>query len=177
MHHEKANSLNLEWVTLSRRLGSISSLRFHEGPPQTKLVQKKTDSDLNSETNIRAELSERLSMQKRKHRSHTPQIFLEWIMRKGEKTCSMSKEESWLQIRGIQFHLDMKNFLTNFIFQPMDDGLMHIPPTMGTPAPQELDGSQVAIRETNSFSGSPWETFLQLEPEETQLISKSPFHN
>ena len=94
-------------------------------------------------------------MQKKKQKSHTPQIFLKWIMKIGEKTCSMSKEESWLQIRGIQFHLDMKNFLTNFIFQPMDDGFMHIPPTTGTPAPQGLDGSQVAIRKTNSFSGSP----------------------
>ena len=43
MHHEKANGLNLEWVTLSRELSSISSLGLHEGPPQTVSPEKDSD--------------------------------------------------------------------------------------------------------------------------------------
>lgn len=47
-------------------------------------------------------------------------------MRKGEKTCCMLKEELWLKIRGRQFHLDMKNFLTKSTVQPRDGSLTHV---------------------------------------------------
>lgn len=69
-------------------------------------------------------------------------------MRKREKTCCMLKEELWLQIRERQFHLDMKNLLTNCTVQPRDGCLTHVGPTMGTPAPQGPAGGRGPIGQT-----------------------------
>lgn len=83
--------------------------------------------------------------------------------------CCVSKEEFWLQIRGRQFHLDMKNL---YRLHYSAEGWLPRPymTTMGTPALQGLDGSQMAIgqRAPERHSCS-WNQSLN------QIISKSLF--
>lgn len=83
--------------------------------------------------------------------------------------CCVSKEEFWLQIRERQFPLDMKNL---YRLHYLADGWLPHPymTTMGTPASQGLERSQVAIgQEALERYSCSWSQRLN------QIISKSPF--
>lgn len=148
----------LIWVPVGRGLGTMARPGFHEGPLQSESIQERVTRTVRDGNMRRAEVSDMLSMHKRKHRRYMTVNCLQIFGMSHEKRRYVvcPRKSSGCRWDEGSFILTWGTF-TNCTAQPKD----------GLPCPYMANNghsstSRVTCKSGDQQSGSPWETLLQL---------------